>query len=206
MVTTKDSIIRLEEIEKRFSNRPALNKFSAQARSGDRILVTGPNGSGKTTLLRIMANLLKPDQGRVFCSKKISWLPTTESGLWARLSGLESLELYAQLWKVSTVDFKNQIDSWSHWPAFQESLQIPTQNLSTGRRQLLHFARLLFNKPQLILMDEPFRSLDSENMAFVIKQFALWAPEAAIIWSSPQLPPHGPNSFHHLLWSLKESA
>jgi ABC-2 type transport system ATP-binding protein len=189
--------LRFSDISKSFGSHRVLKNASGSALQGQRILLLGANGSGKTTLLKILVGLLAPDQGEVSLASiawppkaskdraLIAWLPASESGFWPRLTGREALELYSRLWGVDPRFFHRVLADWSTSPAFRESLAMPTSQLSTGRRHLLHFARILMHQPQIILTDEPFRSLDEANQQLVLTQIETWAPEALVIVSSP---------------------
>ncbi len=208
----KIPILNLVQLSKTFPQNPVISRFSKTAHAGEKILLRGNNGSGKTTLLRIIAGLIDPDLGHVLIAGQsfqakthnqlISWLPVCESGFWGRLTVLEGLSLYAKLWKVSDKSFHQQIESWKKLPAFVEVLNQQIFKLSTGRRQLLHFCRLLLHQPKIILMDEPFRSLDIDTLLFIEKQFIHWTPSAVVIWSSPHPIASDNKFFHDTVWTL----
>ncbi len=216
MVPENAPVLELHGLSKIFQQRAVIKNFSMKAFAGERILLKGNNGSGKTTLLRIMAGLISPDQGLVQFlgqslnsknhNQHISWMPVCESGFWARLTGLECLNMYAKLWNISDDQLKQHLNSWKKLPAFSESLNMQTFSLSTGRRQLLHMCRLLMNQPKLILMDEPFRSLDEDNIQFIEEQFRTLAPTSTVIWSSPSELKNVSPSFQSTLWKLEMGA
>ena len=205
-------ILKIDQVSKSYSKNLVVSGFSKKAITGEKILLQGNNGTGKTTLLRLIAGLIDPDSGLVLINDQpfkarlhnpvISWLPVCESGFWGRLTALEGLSLYAKLWQVPEKIFSQQLESWKKFPAFNDILNQQTFNLSTGRRQLLHFCRLLINQPKIILMDEPFRSLDEETLLFIEKQFLKWAPLAIVIWSSPHPIAIENKFFHETLWPL----
>ncbi len=196
--------MRLRKVTKRFDGRPALSNFSAEAEAGERILITGANGSGKTTLLRMIAGLTLPDEGELtFGGNGFSWLPICDLGFWPRLTAREGLQLYARLWGIPDRGVAEQLESWCELPAFAEILRQPVTALSTGRNQLLHLSRVLLSQPDLILMDEPFRSLDVENVRFVEAQFARWASRSLVIWSAPSPLNFVSPIFREKTWTLK---
>jgi len=178
-------LLQFSNISKSFGAVEVLKNAFGVAKAGQRVLLRGANGSGKTTLLKIFAGLLTPDDGEVLRGPDVAWIPASDVGFWPRVSGLHALELYARLWKVPDATFKQHIASWSSSDIFRDSLKIPTYQLSTGRRQLLHFARALMHQPEIILVDEPFRSLDEENRKFAISQIDSLAPRSLVVVSSP---------------------
>lgn len=212
MTAEKIMTLKIDQISKSFSQNFVLSGFSKTASAGEKILLQGNNGTGKTTLLRMIAGLIDPDAGLILIdgesikdsayNKIMSWLPVCESGFWGRLTALEGLSLYAKLWEVPEKTLFHHLDSWKTFLAFDDILNQQTFKLSTGRRQLLHFCRLLLSQPKIILMDEPFRSLDEQTLLFIEQQFIKWAPSAIVIWSSP-LPIAAENKFfHETVWNL----
>ncbi len=178
-------LLQFSNVSKSFGSLEVLKNACGVAKAGQRVLLKGANGSGKTTLLKVLAGLLTPDDGEVLRGSVVAWIPAIDAGFWPRLNGLSALELYARLWKVPDDRFQKHIASWSSSTVFRDSLKIPTYQLSTGRRQLLHFARALMHQPQIILVDEPFRSLDEENRKFAVSQIDGLALEALVVVSSP---------------------
>ncbi len=194
---TDQPLLSYSGLAKSYGSKRVLVDVHGSAARGNRVVILGSNGSGKTTLLKIFAGLLKSDAGQIRLDAKtwppksaaanamVAWLPAIESGFWPRLSGRKSLELYARLWNVDNEHYSKVISDWSSSTSFKESLDMPTYQLSTGRRQLLHFARLVMHKPKLILADEPFRSLDEDNQAFVVEKIDKWLPNSVVIITSP---------------------
>ena len=178
-------LLHFSNVSKSFGSNEVLRNASGVADKGQRVLLKGANGSGKTTLLKVLAGLLTPDDGEVLRGSVVAWIPASDAGFWPRLNGLSALELYARLWKVPDDRFQKHIASWSSSNVFRDLLKIQTHQLSTGRRQLLHFARALMHQPQIILVDEPFRSLDEENRKFAVSQIDGLALDALIVVSSP---------------------
>lgn len=177
--------MKIENLRKSYGEKLVLSGVSLSAKPGERILLRGGNGSGKTTLLKILAGTLLADSGSIDIDRPVAWLPATEAGFWPRLKGRTALELYARLWKVSPSHFDRAIENWSSLKTFREALELPTFELSTGNRQLLHFARVLMTQPKVILADEPFRSIDSDNQKFILERINEDAREALLIASSP---------------------
>ena len=161
---------------------PALNGVSFAVAPGDFVAVIGPSGCGKSTLLRIVDGLIKPDQGRVLVDGQLVDRPGPDRavvfqyfGLYPWRSVLRNVELGLELKgmprrqrreialsniaKVGLGGFEN------HFP----------HELSGGMRQRVGFARALSLDPQIILMDEPFSSVDEQTRELLQEQLLdLW--------------------------------
>ena len=131
----------------------------------------GTNGAGKTTLLKILATLILPTSGRVLVNgydvvkeqeqiKNIIGLSTSEErSFYWRLTGNQNLEFFAAFQGLNPAATKARIRQ------LQEQLQLkeldrPFGTYSTGMRHRLGIARALLQQPQILLLDEPTRSLD----------------------------------------------
>ncbi len=131
----------------------------------------GTNGAGKTTLLKILSTLILPTSGRVLVHgydvvndqekvKKLIGLSTSEErSFYWRLTGNQNLEFFAAFQGLNPSAAKIRIQQ------LQEQLQLkaldrPFGTYSTGMRHRLGIARALLQQPQILLLDEPTRSLD----------------------------------------------
>lgn len=145
----------------------ALIGFSLKVRSGEVLALVGPSGCGKTTVLRVMAGLLEPTQGVV----KIDGLRPTEARdqrivsfmfqkptLLPWLTVRQNVQLPARVANDSEIMMKaDNLIRLVGLSGFEQAL--PSQ-LSGGMQSRVALARALSLKPRLLLMDEPFGSLD----------------------------------------------
>lgn len=136
-----------------------LQNITLSIKRNEFIAIIGPSGCGKTTLLKIIANLIKPTKGAIDYSKKrkISFvfqepylLPwkTVKENILLPLSIQKKAEKYVNIRKLMTQ---------THLTTFQNAY--PYQ-LSGGMKQKVALARALITNPDILLMDEPFSSLD----------------------------------------------
>lgn len=148
--------VRVDSLIKRLDGRDVLRGLSLEVEPGEWIALLGPSGAGKTTLLRAVAGLDRPDAGRVL-------LDGREAGALAprdRSVGFVFQDL--ALWPYLSVA-EHVGDAGT---VLLERLGLrgmerkrPHQ-LSGGERQRLALARALARDPRLLLLDEPFSSLD----------------------------------------------
>lgn len=156
---------------------PIFVDFGWQVKRGETWTILGPSGCGKTTLLYLLAALLKPQQGEIRIDGEVLARPRPRTGLilqdygllpWATV--LQNAELGVQVRDFYGPDGTHAPREHSHAPDVNIWLarlgiadlaaKFPGQ-ISGGQRQRLAIARTLALQPDLLLMDEPFSSLDA---------------------------------------------
>ena len=168
--------ISLVGISKRFGNFAALDHVDLEIRSGELLALLGPSGSGKTTLLRIVAGLDWPDAGEVRFDGEDALNRTVGErnvgfvfqhyALFRHMTVFENiafgLRARPRSLRPSEADIKKRVRTLLdlvqlRWLADR----YPTQ-LSGGQRQRIALARALAIEPRVLLLDEPFGSLDAK--------------------------------------------
>jgi len=147
-------VLAAHGVSRRFGARLVLGPCDFELCAGELVALVGPNGSGKSTLLSILAGALEPTSGRVETNGLVGWAPQRPA-LYGRLTPRENLSLFARL---------------AHAPTMEIDLpDTPAATHSVGMRQRLNLALAFVGEPQVLLLDEPTASLDSEQRAI------LWA-------------------------------
>ncbi len=147
--------LRIRSLAKSLGGRAALSGVSLDAADGERLALLGPSGSGKTTLLRLIAGLERPDAGEIlFDGKDVRGVPPRE-----RAIGMVFQDL--ALWPYITVagHVDGDVALLERFGLATHAAKRPHE-LSGGERQRLALARALARRPRLLLLDEPFSSLD----------------------------------------------
>jgi len=149
-----------------------LKGVSLEIRRGEAMGLVGPNGAGKTTLLEILSTLLLPTGGTVtVCGfdvvreagqvrKVVSYCPSASENFYPRLTGIRNLEFFALLNNLSPQEAERKIRSLLELVELEGSGEVPFQRYSDGMKQRLALARALLTDPEVLLLDEPTRSLD----------------------------------------------
>lgn len=176
-------MIRIDSLEKRFGETIACDIPSLTINDGDILGLVGNNGAGKTTLFRMLLDLLKPDEGKVVLQFSSSGEDTVainpaESEAWKDKTGayiddsflidfLTPEEYFAFLGKISNITQEEvderlkQYERFASGEVFGQKKLI--RNLSAGNRQKVGIIAALFNRPQLVILDEPFNFLDPSS-------------------------------------------
>jgi len=161
---------------KRPAREVVLDGIDLELGRGCRASLTGPNGSGKTTVLRLAAGLLLPDSGtvKVFdldpcrrhsaAARMLGLSLSGERSFYWRLSAKENLEYFGALQGMPRSRLRTRISEALAALGLAEDSSRPVEALSTGYRQRLALARAVLHSPGLLLLDEPFRSLDEESV------------------------------------------
>lgn len=156
---------------------PLFQNFNWEVQRGETWAILGSSGCGKTTLLYLLAGLRMPTSGTVHIDGERILRPRPRSGLilqdygllpWATVRenaglGLRVRNFYGQDGKHTPEDFQpeNNVNHWLERLGLSEVAEKYPSQISGGQRQRTAIARTLATSPDLLLMDEPFSSLDA---------------------------------------------
>jgi NitT/TauT family transport system ATP-binding protein len=156
---------------------PLFENFSLTIRRGETWAILGPSGCGKTTLLYLLAGLRQPASGQIMIDGETLTRPRPRSGLilqdygllpWSTVRenvelGLRVRKFYGEDGKHAPIDFQpaNNVPYWLKRLGIDEAADKYPSQISGGQRQRAAIARTLALEPDLLLMDEPFSSLDA---------------------------------------------
>lgn len=154
----KDKPLLIEDVSLSFGSIVVFEKISVAIEGGEFVAVVGPSGCGKTTLLNLLSQFLKPTSGKVICTERVRMVYQTDSLFpWQTVGenialGLRHLpdpaERKRQLSEMlSLIRLESFADHYPH-------------QLSGGMRQRVELARALIGDSDILLLDEPFSSLD----------------------------------------------
>ena len=190
--------LKLEDVSYTYPNalKPSINRVNLEINKGDFIGLIGPSGAGKTTLVDLILGFLKPSNGTLKFNgedahddigawlSQCAYLPQDiflingtlkENILLSRENiKLERLEEAIKLSKLATTiqDLPDGLDT---------DIGDKGVRLSGGQRQRVSIARAIFNKSEVLLLDESTSALDSETEAAVINELMTLRNEKTII-------------------------
>jgi iron(III) transport system ATP-binding protein len=166
-VPGSDLAIDAEGVEKAFGRTRAVDGATVRVGRGELVALLGPSGSGKTTLLRVIAGFERPDAGRV----AIGGRPVAGNGSWVeperRRIGMVFQEgaLFPHLTVAANVGFgassRARVTECLELVGLAGRAGSYPHELSGGERQRVALARALAADPEVVLLDEPFASLDA---------------------------------------------
>jgi ABC-2 type transport system ATP-binding protein len=149
-----------------------LKGISLEVHQREVLGLLGPNGAGKTTLLEILSTLLLPTGGQAtICGydvvreagqvrKVLSYCPSASETFYPRLTGMGNLAFFALLNNLSPREAGRKIQTVLDLLGLEGSRDVVFQRYSEGMKQRLALARALLTDPEVLLLDEPTRSLD----------------------------------------------
>ena len=146
--------------------------ISFEVARGELFGLLGPNGAGKTTTIKMLITLLLPTAGtaRVLgfdvvrdareVRRRIGYVFGGERGLYERLSGLDNLRYFAELYGVTGKAQRARIDEVLDLVGLRGRERERVEGYSRGMRQRLHIARGILHDPEVVFLDEPTIGVD----------------------------------------------
>src|SRR3954466_12877647 len=159
-------------VRRRRSEVEALRGISFEVEAGELFGLLGPNGAGKTTTIKILTTLLLPSAGS---ARVLGFDPATQPGqirgrighvfggdrgLYDRLSALDNLRYFADLYRVPPRTRRLRIDELLEMVELKGRERERVETYSRGMKQRLHIARGLLHDPEILFLDEPTIGLD----------------------------------------------
>lgn len=187
--------IKISDLKKKFGDKTAVNVEDFTINHGDMLGLVGNNGAGKTTLFRLVLDLLKTDEGDVTMCPKTEGNDEHEeinpavSEDWKSFTGayidegflidfLTPEEYFRFIGKVNGLSEKETDERISQYEQFMHGEILGQKklirNFSAGNKQKVGIISALLNRPQLLILDEPFNFLDptSQNsLKHILKDY-----------------------------------
>ncbi len=164
--------LELHDLTKRFGGKVAVDAMSLTVGTGEFYALLGPNGAGKTTTLRMVAGLLRPDNGdaRILgasvlreperAKRRLAFMPD-EPLLYGKLNAVEYLAFVAGLWGVGAETASARATELLEWLDLWENRSDLIETFSRGMKQKLGLAGGLIHDPDVMILDEPLTGLDA---------------------------------------------
>jgi ABC-2 type transport system ATP-binding protein len=154
---------------------------------GELFGLLGPNGAGKTTTVKILTTLLLPDSGKAHVlgldvvsqtsavRRRIGFVFGGERGLYWRLSGINNLRYFADLYRIPPSVSRPRIAQLIERLGLAGREHDKVEVYSRGMKQRLHLARGLLNDPEVLFLDEPTIGLDpvgARELRLLVRELA----------------------------------
>ena len=177
------AVIEVEDLTRRYATRTgfgratrkeveAVRGISFEVHPGELFGLLGPNGAGKTTTIKMLITLLLPTSGsaRVLghavvaepreVRRRTGYVFGGDKGLYERLSGLDNLRYFAELYAVPPREQGARIGELLELVGLTGRERERVEGYSRGMRQRLHIARGLLHRPDVLFLDEPSIGID----------------------------------------------
>lgn len=167
--------LELIDIKKSFAGKEVLHGINLETSSGSSTAFLGRNGAGKTTTIRILMDVFKADSGKILIDGapidrkeiKLGYLPE-ERGMYAKTAILDQLIYFG---RIKGLDKKESHDNALELLEKVKLSDYKAKNLDTlskGNQQKIQIIQTFINKPDIIILDEPFSGLDPVNSQILI--------------------------------------
>lgn len=173
-----NSIIKTEDLTKRYGKILALNQVDLEVYEGEVFGLLGPNGVGKTTMIRVLTGQTRLTAGQaivagydiiqeaVKAKARIGVVPEI-SNLYDEMSAWDNLIFAAQLYSVPKIEREKRAKSLLELFGLYERLKDPVGNFSRGMKRRLTIAAALIHQPQILFLDEPTTGLDVQSTRLI---------------------------------------
>ncbi len=164
-------MIEIHDLAKSYGAVQAVRGVSFTATDGRITALLGPNGAGKSTTLRILSTVSAPDTGSARVDgvdviedpmkvrQAIGVLPHN-SGLYARLTGIENVRYFGRLQQIAPVELETRIEALVEQLEMSDFCNRRTAGFSQGQKIKIALARALIHDPKHVILDEPTNGLD----------------------------------------------
>ena len=165
-----DLVATLEHVTKRFGRRIVHDGIDLTIRRGERWCVMGKNGAGKSTLLKMVAGVLKPDEGTLTLGASLKMGYFAQQALELLDPGLTIEEQLQRDFPLESIGVLRNLAG-----AFQfsgDDVDKKIRNLSGGEKTRLVLARMLLDPPNFLVLDEPTNHLDLATKEMLLEALA----------------------------------
>ncbi len=165
------NIVEVKHVVKSYADKVAVDDLSFSIAEGEIFGLIGPNGAGKTTTIKMMMDIIKPDSGEVTIigeklseatKDKLGYLPE-ERGLYKKQRVLDTIIYFASLKGMHPRLAAEKANQLLNQTGMLPHARKKIDELSKGMSQIIQFIVTIIHEPQLIILDEPFASLDPIN-------------------------------------------
>ncbi len=161
---------KIFEDKKKGIRTTALHDVNVYIKENESVSLLGPSGCGKSTILNIIAGFIKPTKGRALLNNRAIEKPGPDRGvvfqehfLFSWLTVEENIAFGLNMKKEKRGNYMPMVQEYVNLIGLAGYEKHYPHELSGGMKQRVSIARILINKPEVLLMDEPFASLDAQT-------------------------------------------
>lgn len=175
----RPTVLAVTGLRKRFGDTVAVDDVSLDVREGSFYGIVGPNGAGKTTTLSMVTGLLRPDAGSVVVHGVDAWADPVRAKhvigvlpdrlrLFDRLTGAQFLQYAGTLRGLSGKTVRARSADLATAFGIEDALDRLVTDYSAGMTKKIALAAAMIHSPRLLVLDEPFESVDPVSAANVV--------------------------------------
>lgn len=185
-----ESVLWVKNLAKSYGRVEALRNVSFSVRRNEITAFLGENGAGKTTTLKVILGFLKADGGAIDVrAEQLGYVPE-HPVFFSWLRGSEILKLTARRFGLGggAAGFERRVDEMSERIGFDvKLLERKVQTYSLGNQKKFSYLQSLLISPDLLIVDEPFSSLDPLSIKSVRELFLDWKGKGGTVFLSSHL-------------------
>lgn len=162
-------MLKIENLSKKFDTNKVIQDLNINIAAGEKVCLFAPSGTGKTTLIKIINGLIEDYQGSVVNEfQKISTVFQSPDLFWYKTVA-ENILFPFQIKKIKyTNEYTSQYKKWLDITKLKQKEYLYPAQLSGGMQQKVSLVRGFLFDPDLILLDEPFNSIDIRSRNRII--------------------------------------
>ncbi|MEE8836017.1 MAG: ABC transporter ATP-binding protein [Eubacteriales bacterium] len=188
----QEIIVRIDNLVKRYKEKPAVDHFSLEVRQGEILGLVGPNGSGKTTTINCLLSLLKYDRGEIEIFgkpmhpaardiKSRIGVVMQNVAVIDELSVYDNIDFFCGLYIRDRALRKKYVEEALDFTNLQEYRKYRPGKLSGGLLRRLNIACGIAHKPKLIIFDEPTVAVDPQSRNAILSGIRRLNEEGATV-------------------------
>ena len=169
-------MLRVRDLAVGYGAEPVIEGVNLEVAPGKFVSLVGPSGSGKTSILRAVSGLLTPRSGGIELngSRESLGFLFQDDALLPWRTARENVALGLRIRKLPTKAAESEADAWLARLGLEGFGARFPHELSGGQRKRVAIAQILALKPKLLLMDEPFASLDAIVRTRITQELLNW--------------------------------
>jgi sulfonate transport system ATP-binding protein len=169
-------VLRVRDLAVGYGAEPVIEGVNLEVAPGKFVSLVGPSGSGKTSILRAVSGLLTPRSGGIELngSRESLGFLFQDDALLPWRTARENVALGLRIRKLPTKAAESEADAWLARLGLGGFGERFPHELSGGQRKRVAIAQILALKPKLLLMDEPFASLDAIVRTRITQELLNW--------------------------------
>lgn len=195
-VKTDEKILDVQQLQKKYGKKTALNGVSFSVKAGSCFGLLGPNGAGKSTTMKIITGLVNPSRGsasvlgmdvvrnRNAIIRKVGYVPQSIT-LYEKLSAYDNLKFFGEMYGVRGQNLKKRIDDILAQIGLKERKNDAVETFSGGMKRRINMAAAMLHQPKLLILDEPTVGIDPQSRNHIFEMIhSLKKAGVTIIYST----------------------